>query len=109
MCIRDSQDLDNIVAPSTTELIRHETDDSELVPVIVERRILGAWLDHIYKDERILREFAVLEHEDRRVRFQELDELSIQTAENEVRRKVFENYLPWGTDGKVAHRAARLS
>jgi len=86
------KDLDNIVAPSTTELIRHETDDSELVPVIVERRILGAWLDHIYKDERILREFAVLEHEDRRARFQELDELSIQTAENEVRRKVFENY-----------------
>ena len=86
------KDLDNIVAPSTTELIRDDTDDSELVPLIVERRILGAWLDNIYKDEPILGEFAVLEHEDRRGKFKELDELSIQTAENEVRRKVFENY-----------------
>lgn len=86
------RDLDRVVASSTTELIRTETEDSDFVPFIVERRILGAWLDSIYKDESLLMDFAAFEQEDRRIKFKELDELLIQTAQNEVRKRVFGEY-----------------
>jgi very-short-patch-repair endonuclease len=86
--------LDNAIGESTTEQIRQRTDDSTLVPRIVERRLLGAWLDRVYQQEPILAGFAAAEQEDLMARFERLDEQSTVAAQVEVRRRVFERYPP---------------
>ena len=48
------ENLDRIVGVSTVEHIRRETEDSELIRKIIERRVLGHWLDWIYRQEPAL-------------------------------------------------------
>lgn len=46
--------LDGLVGPQVTARIRANTDDSQLVPRIVERQVLSAWLDWVYDQEPCL-------------------------------------------------------
>ncbi|MFQ6025903.1 MAG: DUF3320 domain-containing protein [Dehalococcoidia bacterium] len=85
-------ELDLVVGPSVSELIRQQTDDSALVPSIIERRVLGAWLDWVYLQEPDLAGFTTSEQEDLIAKFKELDEQLVLAAQVEVRRKVIERH-----------------
>lgn len=85
-------ELDRSVGPSTTERIRQQTDDSEFVPRIVERRVLGVWLDLIYEQEPVLAGFTASEQEYLIAKFRELDEQLALAAQEEVRKRVFKRY-----------------
>jgi very-short-patch-repair endonuclease/DNA polymerase III delta prime subunit len=85
-------ELDRSTGAPTTDNIRQQTDDSDLVPRIVERRVLGAWLDWIYQQEPVLASFNATEQEDLIVKFKELDEQLPNAARDEVRKRVFERY-----------------
>jgi very-short-patch-repair endonuclease len=87
-----ASELDVVIGGATTALVRHETDASNLVPGIVERRLLGAWLDWVYQQEPMLANFSASEQEDLVARFKELDEQLAAAAQTEVRRRVFERY-----------------
>ena len=85
-------ELNRAVGPSATERIRQQTDDSELAPRIVERRVVGAWLDWVYQQEPVLAGFTASEQEDLIARFKELDMQLPLAAQVEVRRKVLQRY-----------------
>ena len=85
-------DLDEAVGSNIVDSIRQETDDSGLVPLIVERRILGTWLDHVYQTEPLLAGFTSSEHENLIAKFRELDQRLPLAAQAEVRKKVLERY-----------------
>lgn len=85
-------ELDSSIESGTTDRIRRQTDDSELVPRIAERRVLGAWLDWAYQQEPSLAGFASTEQENLIIQFKELDEQLAVAAQNEVRKRVFERY-----------------
>jgi len=85
-------DLEQIIGASTVDVIRNETEDSKLIPPIVERRVLGAWLDWIYGQEPLLATFVSSEHDDLIAKFKELDIQLTNTSQNEVRKRVFERY-----------------
>ena len=85
-------DLDRLVGETTTDRIRQETDDSHLVPGIIERRTLLSWLDYVYENEPSLAGFTPMEHEDLISKFRELDEQLEISAQQEVAKKVFEGY-----------------
>jgi very-short-patch-repair endonuclease len=86
------ENLDVVLGPSTTEQIRNETQDSELVSQIIERRIFGSWLDWIYEQEPLLATFASSEQEDLIAKFKELDEQLPVAAQTEVRKRVLQQY-----------------
>jgi uncharacterized protein YkwD len=85
-------ELDRLVGDTIIDRIRQQTDDSELVPRIVERRVLGAWLDWIYQQEPMLAGFTATEQEDLIFKFRELDEQLPVAAQYEVRTRVFGRY-----------------
>jgi hypothetical protein len=85
-------DLEKATGPAIVDRIRRETDDSQLVPPIVERRVLGAWLDWVYQQEPLLAKFSSSEHEDIISEFRKLDTQLALAAKNEVRRRVYERY-----------------
>ena len=86
------KDIEKMIGISTVDVIRIETEDSELIPQIVERRVLGAWLDCIYQHEPLLANFVASEHDDLITKFKELDIQLTNTSQNEVRKRVFERY-----------------
>ena len=85
-------DLDRLVGSAATDRIRQVTDDSDLVPDIIERRALLAWLDWVYQQEPVLAGFTPLEQEDLIASFRELDEQLVVAAQQEVARRVFGQY-----------------
>ena len=85
-------DLEQIIGASTVDVIRNETEDSKLIPQIIERRVLAAWLDWIYLQEPLLATFISSEHDDLIAKFKELDIQLTNTSQNEVRKRVFERY-----------------
>ena len=86
------QQLDEVIGVSATELIREQTDDSTLVPDIIERQVVSAWLDWLYSKETLLAGFAALEQEDRINKFRELDGRLADAARNVVRTRAFGRY-----------------
>ncbi len=85
-------EFDQIIGPDTVELIRCTTEESELIPRIIERRVLGEWIDYIYKQESLLSRFMALEHGNIISKFKELDTQLSFAAQNMVRKKVYERY-----------------
>lgn len=96
-------ELNAATGESTAEQIREHTDDSVLIPKIVERKLLGAWLDWIYQQEPILAGFAASEQEDLIAKFKDLDEQLAIAAQFEVRRRIFERYPNvYGSSNRVS-------
>jgi very-short-patch-repair endonuclease len=85
-------ELDRSIGASTVDRIRQQNDESGLVPRIIERRVLGAWLDWIYQQEPALASFTAAEQQDLILRFRELDERLPMAAQHEVRKRVLEKY-----------------
>jgi very-short-patch-repair endonuclease len=85
-------DLDHVVGAGTTDLIRRHTEECELVPDIIERRILSTWLDWAYQDEPSLVQFASAEQDNLIANFKELDQQLPIAAQQEVFKRVLERY-----------------
>ena len=94
-------DLDNHIGSGTTDQIREATDDSTVVPLVIERRMWTAWLDWLYSQEPDLARFGASEHASQVDRFRDLDKRLVDTAQNEIRKRVFQSYpdLSVGTSG----------
>ena len=87
-----ASDVDRHLGPVAMDEIRKATEDCSEVPAIVERRIWTAWLDWLYASTPQLAYFAAHEQVDLVDRFKALDRQMVDTAENEIRRKVFQSY-----------------
>jgi superfamily I DNA and/or RNA helicase len=69
---------------------------------MVERRVLGAWLDWVYQQEQVLEGFTSPEQADLIAKFKELDEQLVLAAQFQVRRKIFERYPDiYATSGRT--------
>ena len=87
-----ASDVDRHLGPVAMDEIRRATEDCSEVPAIVERRIWTAWLDWLYASTPELAYFDAHEQVDLVDRFRALDRQMVETAENEIRRKVFQSY-----------------
>ena len=87
-----ASDVDRHLGPVAMDEIRRATEDCSKVPAIVERRIWTAWLDWLYPSTPQLAYFDAHEQVDLVDRFKALDCQMVETAENEIRRKVFQSY-----------------
>ena len=87
-----ASDVDRHLGPVAMDEIRKATEDCSEVPAIVERRIWTAWLDWLYASTPQLAYFAAHEQVDLVDRFKALDRQMVETAENEIRRRVFQSY-----------------
>ena len=87
-----ASDVDRHLGPLAMDEIRKATEDCSEVPAIVERRIWSAWLDWLYASTPQLAYFDAHEQVDLVDRFKALDRQMVETAENEIRRKVFQSY-----------------
>ena len=87
-----ASDVDRHLGPVAMDEIRKATEDCSAVPAIVERRIWTAWLDWLYASTPQLAYFDAHEQVDLVDRFKALDGQMVETAENEIRRKVFQSY-----------------
>ncbi len=87
-----ASDVDRHLGPVAMDEIRKATEDCSEVPAIVERRIWTAWLDWLYMSTPQLAYFDAHEQVDLVDRFMALDRQMVETAENEIRRKVFHSY-----------------
>ena len=87
-----ASDVDRHLGPVAMDEIRKATEDCSEVPAIVERRIWTAWLDWLYASTPQLAYFDAHEQVDLVDRFKALDREMVDTAENEIRRKVFQSY-----------------
>ena len=87
-----ASDVDRHLGPVAMDEIRKATEDCSEVPAIVERRIWTAWLDWLYASTPQLAYFDPHEQVDLVDRFKALDRQMVETAENEIRRKVFQSY-----------------
>lgn len=87
-----ASDVGRHLGPVAMDEIRKATEDCSEVPAIVERRIWTAWLDWLYASTPQLAYFAAHEQVDLVNRFKALDRQMVETAENEIRRKVFQSY-----------------
>ena len=94
-------DLDNHIESGTTDRIREATDDSSVVPLVIQRRLWTAWLDWLNTQEPELARFGASEHVTHVDRFRDLDKRLVDTAQNEIRKRVFQSYpdLSVGTSG----------
>ena len=87
-----ASDVDRHLGPVAMDEIRKATEDCSDVPAIVERRIWTAWLDWLYASTPQLAYFDAHEQVDLVDRFKALDRQMVESAENEIRRKVFQLY-----------------
>ena len=87
-----ASDVDRHLGPVAMDEIRKATEDCSEVPAIVERRIWTAWLDWLYASTPQLAYFDAHEQVAMVDRFKALDRQMVETAENEIRRKVFHSY-----------------
>ena len=85
-------EVDRHLGPVAMDEIRKATEDCSEVPAIVERRIWTAWLDWLYASTPQLAYFDAHEQIDLVDRFKALDRQMVETAENEIRRRVFQSY-----------------
>ena len=85
-------DVNRHLGPRAMDDIRGATENSSEVPAIAERRIWTAWLDWLYASASQLAYFDASEQVDLVDRFQALDREMVETAENEIRRRVFQSY-----------------
>ena len=94
-------ELDGHIGSGTTDKIRDATDDCSAVPLVIERRLWTAWLDWLYSSEQELARFGAMEHVSQVSRFRDLDKRLVDSAQNEIRRRVFQSYpdLSVGTSG----------
>ena len=87
-----ASEVNGHLGPSAMDEIRQATDDSSQVSAIVERRIWTAWLDWLYASTPTLAHFNASEQVDLVDRFKALDREMVRSAENEIRRRVFQSY-----------------
>ena len=87
-----ASEVDRHLGPVAMDVIRKATEDCSEVPAIVERRIWTAWLDWVCASMPQLAYFDPHEQVDLVDRFKALDRQMVDTAENEIRRKVFQSY-----------------
>ena len=87
-----ASDVNRHLGAGAMNEIRMATEDCSEVPAIVERRIWTAWLDWLYASTPQLAYFDVSEQVNMVDRFKALDREMVITAENEIRRRVFQAY-----------------
>lgn len=87
-----ADELERMAGEGVVSRIRHSTDDASLVPGIVERRYVTAWLESVYQDEPCLRQFSARDQRDVITAFRELDEKIPMAAQREIRRRAFARY-----------------
>ena len=85
-------EMDRHLGLGSMDDIRRATEICSDVPTIVERRIWTAWLDWLYASTPQLAYFDASEQVDLVDRFKALDREMVETAENEIRRRVFRSY-----------------
>ena len=102
------RDLSDKLGIDVVSQIRSVTDRAELLPKIVQRRILGAWLDSEYEKEPALRHFASKDHDEVRSEFRKLDRALPEAARNQVRERCFSKYPSWETTGVRAGQLGTL-
>ena len=85
------RDLNQKLGANVVSQIRSVTDRARLVGQIVQRRILGAWLDSQYAAYG-LRSFAARDHNAIRRQFEELDRDLPKAARARVRERCFSKY-----------------
>ncbi len=84
--------LARILGDGSLQAVRAVTDDAGLIPDIVDRQVVGAWIDAANREDPALGEFAGTEQRSLRARFRELDRRFPIAARQEVLRKGFERY-----------------
>ena len=93
-------EADGLLGPSAIGKCRDITSDSSMVPRMVERNILGMWLDAAYEGAPVLRDFASIDHEEIRKNFREIDEQFPAAIASEIREKMLQRYADnqrsWG-------------
>ena len=87
-----ADEIDRTFGPDTVQRIREATDDSALVPGIVNRRLFATWLDDISQQDSRLRDFTGRDHEAIRRRFRNLDRQLPQVLREHARITLFDNY-----------------
>jgi very-short-patch-repair endonuclease/DNA polymerase III delta prime subunit len=85
-------ELERMAGEGVVSRIRHATDDASLVPPIVERRYVTAWLESVYEHEPCLRQFSPRDQRDAIAAFRQLDEKMPTAAQREIRRRAFSRY-----------------
>ena len=84
--------LSKAIGSDPVEALRSKTDDATVIPNIVDRQIVGAWIDAANRDDPALAEFTGSEQRSLRDRFRDLDSRFPVAVRQEVLRKGFERY-----------------
>ena len=87
-----AKSLDDITGSRATSKIREVTVCSDLIPKIVERRILQLWLDQVYQEEPRLADFASSDQQGRIDTFKEMDQQLEVAACYRIREAVFQKF-----------------
>lgn len=105
--------LENVTGSGVVSSIREVTDDATLIPSVVQRRLVSAWLDDTYATDAVFQQFAAREHERVKDEFAALDRQFPVAARDEVRRRVFstypERYATQAGAGQIGTLKAQLS
>ncbi|MEX2159914.1 MAG: DUF3320 domain-containing protein [Dehalococcoidia bacterium] len=86
------EELNRILQTDVASQIRQVTDQSALVPKVVQRRVIGSWLDTIYANEPALSTFSSREFDHVRSEFTKLDQSLPNAAAQRVRDVCFAQY-----------------
>lgn len=81
------------LGPETLVTIREETDDAGRIPKIVMRKLVSDWLEYVYKNEQVLRDFSCPDQEDLLAKFREQDQLLWpKAAQEQIKSRVYSRY-----------------
>ena len=72
--------------------LRDKTEDASMIPGMVDRQIVGAWINSANKEDPSLADFTGSEQRSLRDRFRELDQRFPTAVRQEVLRSGFERY-----------------
>lgn len=93
-------EADGLLGPGAVDKCREITPNSNDVPRMVERSILGLWLGAAYDGIPELQGFASVDHEEIRRNFREIDRQFPEAVSSEIREKMFQRYTvnrqSWG-------------
>jgi len=87
---------------SVQGLLRHQTDDAQEIPKIIERAIAKKWLSEASSQSK-LRNWDIDQHLDIRKQFRKLEKEFFREVQNDVRRTVFAGYryATSGAEGNI--------
>ena len=103
-----SEDLNDLVGEDVVSQLREVTNSAELIPRIMMRRIIEAWLDAVLEGVPLIRDFARQDHDEIRRQFEKLDRDLPRAARSQIRKTCFSAYPDRATAGLTAGQLGTL-